>query len=431
MHGSLGPAIDRRDVPWERYEELIGLPDAGASGKFPDFLVIAPPKTGTSWLHHNLVRHPGIYIPPAKEVRFFDLHWRSQNIAWYFSQFSAGQCRTVGDISPSYAFLPTFAIRLIRDLNPRLKLIVLMREPVARTWSHVRHVLVHGEPPFTRTRATVENVSHAKFVEAFLHDHTAIGNNYKDILSRWLQYFDRSQFHVEYIENAEKDPERYLREVFRFLDVAEDVSARTLPMRKRHNVGVRRALPAWAADALNEIYGQTRRDAEQYVFATFGRRSPWPPPDQHHPNCPTRIPLAIGADRRDSNGETPTSDERLMRILGGLIESWDFTRQSAPRLVTSRCKYDIYQWRDVAFGVPANGGGLSPRIKQPRDLLRYWRYGLIIRATVSEVEEQARLRQSDPLTRAAMNVFERLRATLARVKVLHLLRRQLFRRVAH
>jgi len=415
MLGSLGPAIDRHAVPWERYQQLIGWPDAGTSGRFPDFLVIAPPKTGTTWLHHNLVRQPGIYIPPNKEVRFFDLHWRSQNIAWYFAQFSAAAGKIVGDISPSYAFLPTFAIRLVRDLNPRLKLIMLMREPVARTWSQIKHGLVHGELPFTNAKTSIEDISRAELIEAFVHDYIAVGNDYKDILSRWLRYFDRSQCHVEYIENAEADPESYLKDVFRFLEVGQDISPRTLSVRDRIHVGVRRALPPWAPDLLNETYGKTRLDAERFVLATFGRRSPWPSLDHPRPPGPAPISRAIRSERR---GNLASSDERLTRILDGLVESWDVSRQSAPRLVLSLYGYNIFQWREVAFGLPTNRDDICTRIKEPDDLLMYWQPGFIIRATVSEIEEQVILRQSGSATRAAMDAVERLRATLRRARAL-------------
>ncbi|TFH27229.1 MAG: hypothetical protein E4H00_09735, partial [Myxococcales bacterium] len=39
--------------------------------KFPDFLVIGPQRTGTTWIHENLRDHPDIGWPRAKEIYFF------------------------------------------------------------------------------------------------------------------------------------------------------------------------------------------------------------------------------------------------------------------------------------------------------------------------------------------------------------------------
>src|SRR6187551_772246 len=34
-------------------------------------LCIGAPRSGTTWLHRNLRRHPDIFLPPVKEVRQF------------------------------------------------------------------------------------------------------------------------------------------------------------------------------------------------------------------------------------------------------------------------------------------------------------------------------------------------------------------------
>lgn len=39
---------------------------------FPDFLLIGPQRTGTTWLHRNLILHPDIYMPPEKELYYFN-----------------------------------------------------------------------------------------------------------------------------------------------------------------------------------------------------------------------------------------------------------------------------------------------------------------------------------------------------------------------
>lgn len=40
---------------------------------FPDFLIIGPQRTGTSWLAENLRSHPQIFFTRPKELFFFDL----------------------------------------------------------------------------------------------------------------------------------------------------------------------------------------------------------------------------------------------------------------------------------------------------------------------------------------------------------------------
>src|ERR1035441_10230486 len=93
----------------------------------PDFMVISPGKTGTTWLAQHLARHPGIFVPPEKEARFFDNYWRFHDLNWYLDKYAGTMGRIRGDISPSYAWLPKYAIQLVRALNPHLKLIILAR----------------------------------------------------------------------------------------------------------------------------------------------------------------------------------------------------------------------------------------------------------------------------------------------------------------
>jgi hypothetical protein len=50
------------------YLRGLGEPLQALQGCEPGFLVISPPKTGTTWLSQNLNSHPEIYIPPIKEI---------------------------------------------------------------------------------------------------------------------------------------------------------------------------------------------------------------------------------------------------------------------------------------------------------------------------------------------------------------------------
>src|SRR5262249_47817455 len=127
-------AMDRGTLDW--YLQQPGIPYHKLSGLRPDFFVISPPKTGSSWLAANLGCHPGVFVPGIKEIKYFSSFYKWLDLNWYLDHFLPAAGRLKGEASPSYAILPVERILLIRELFPKLKLIFLMREPMARAWSH-------------------------------------------------------------------------------------------------------------------------------------------------------------------------------------------------------------------------------------------------------------------------------------------------------
>ena len=72
------------------------------SGK-PNFIYIGPDKAGSSWLHEVLLRHPQVFLSPAKDLYFFDRYY-DRGIAWYLRQFDdAGpEHVVVGEVCQDY-----------------------------------------------------------------------------------------------------------------------------------------------------------------------------------------------------------------------------------------------------------------------------------------------------------------------------------------
>ena len=66
----------------------------------PDFLVISPPKTGSTWLADNLRRHPQLFVPAIKELKYFSSFFKALDLGWYLDQFSPAQGRLKGEASP-------------------------------------------------------------------------------------------------------------------------------------------------------------------------------------------------------------------------------------------------------------------------------------------------------------------------------------------
>lgn len=107
----------------------------------PTFICIGAPKAATTWLHRCLEDHPDVFVPDFKEVHFFNryapdrLH-DSEAREWYESIYEGTEHYSArGECTPSY-LANEAAARGIRELVPNCRLIVTLRNPVERAYSH-------------------------------------------------------------------------------------------------------------------------------------------------------------------------------------------------------------------------------------------------------------------------------------------------------
>ena len=115
-----------------------------------DFMIVGAQKCGTTALWEYLRAHPEVSMSTPKEVHLFSSPayrktWSPQEIdRRYRRWFRPGtEARVRGEVTPMYLFLPDVAPELKR-YNPKLKLIVLVRDPVKRTISHYYMQLARG-----------------------------------------------------------------------------------------------------------------------------------------------------------------------------------------------------------------------------------------------------------------------------------------------
>ena len=106
------------------------------------FLVAGVQKGGTTALFDYLREHPQLCLPAAKELHFFDdeerVDWSAPDYEAYHAPFSAERPAAGavwGEATPIYIYWP-WALERIRAYNPAMKLIVVLRDPVERAWSH-------------------------------------------------------------------------------------------------------------------------------------------------------------------------------------------------------------------------------------------------------------------------------------------------------
>ncbi|MCF8365879.1 MAG: sulfotransferase [Bacteroidales bacterium] len=112
----------------------------------PNFLIVGTQKAGTSSLFDILNQHSQIYLPPVKEVHFFDRdEVFIKGKAFYANYFSeAGKAKAVGEASPSYLFLPEVPGRIRQTLGDDVKIIIILRNPANRALSHYKMLFEMG-----------------------------------------------------------------------------------------------------------------------------------------------------------------------------------------------------------------------------------------------------------------------------------------------
>lgn len=222
--------------------------------RFPDFLCIGAQKAGTSWLHANLNRHPAIWMPWIKELQYFnDVHIRGHRgwtgrhrrihaeavvrammreagdtpldleclhrvtaIAteplsddWYGRIFAhARPDQICGEITPAYSLLPPAGVAHVHRLNPQMRIILLLRDPVARCWSQLR-MLGKGQADFD-------------YLAAAGNPEVIARADYPQIIARWAAVFGRERMLVRKIETVSQDVRGFLHEVAGFLSIPWD-----------------------------------------------------------------------------------------------------------------------------------------------------------------------------------------------------------------
>jgi hypothetical protein len=134
--------------------------------KLPQFVIAGAPKAGTTALHGALATHPGLYLSPVKEPKYYltdggppprsgqrgpgDAHsarewmWRRADYLALFAGAPAGTVR--GESTPFYLYDRAAHRRLTADV-PDVKVIVVVRDPVDRAHSNWAHLRADGLEP--------------------------------------------------------------------------------------------------------------------------------------------------------------------------------------------------------------------------------------------------------------------------------------------
>lgn len=242
-------------------------------GRFPDFLIAGPQRTGTTWLHANMRFHPEIFLSEPKEIYFFsrlktpdhpkhqscDLRWyleffRERPAVWVYKQavclsrsrrFYVPKVR--GEATASYAALDLEIIEEIALLNPALKTIVMVRDPVERVWSHAKKDLARN-----RGRR-LQDVPDEELRMFFRDPYQIQCARYAENIERWRHCFPAKQIYVGRFDDIERRPEAFFTDVLAFLGVSTDPRCIPRSLREPVNPTAESKIPKRHRDFLENL----------------------------------------------------------------------------------------------------------------------------------------------------------------------------------
>lgn len=221
----------------------------------PTFLIIGAARCATSWIAKNLMEHPEIYLHPKKELHFFDRHY-NKGIKFYESYFIGRDEKAIGEATPAYLFFPHIP-KLIRQHMPEVKLIVSLRNPIDRAYSHYWN-LISKEKKSVRKRAESFEIEIRK------NDRLIKEGFYYDMLSRYYQIFPKENILVKIYEDIIDDSAGFIKSIFSFLNVDTEYIPNLLDYRLNAS-----STKLWECKLLYYFYLTLMKKIRLYKVASF------------------------------------------------------------------------------------------------------------------------------------------------------------------
>jgi hypothetical protein len=188
-----------------------------------NFILAGAQKSGTTALHYFLSRHPNITMGDQQEIHFFD------NDANFLSEPDYEQLHKhyrllasstiAGDCTPSYLYYEPAAERICK-YNPKIKVLIVLRNPVDRAFAHWNMQRFRGREPldfFDAVREEQSRISGAPPTEARRFAYVDRGF-YGRQLARFFKFFPREQVKAVKFEQFTRNQRETLTSIFTFLD---------------------------------------------------------------------------------------------------------------------------------------------------------------------------------------------------------------------
>ncbi len=325
--------VSQSQLDLQRVDKDSARRDYRPQYRFPDFILAGVMKSGTTSLHAVLAHDPRIFIPD-REVFFFDMddpiqhgeffyrddgRWVTQpylpqdegTLRWYSRFFEeARDDQLVGEDSTLYLD-STNAPQRIAQFLPNAKVIILLRDPASRTYSHYWHLVRTGRAVY-RFEDSLRFGSRSLIQRSF----------YKTHVQRYRAAFDDDRLLIVVFEEFIRDMEAVVRRVYKFLGLEnppaldlstthrnEALTPRWLGLQLWHNWLLRRYTDRRCLDHLLNAPSRTRRRFNFMGLCHAAHRLV-------NPLRPRRPPPMDPATRRFLNEMFARENDGLSELIG-------------------------------------------------------------------------------------------------------------------
>ena len=209
-----------------------------------DFIFVGPSKTASTWIYHTLIEHPEIEIPKAKDTYYFTTEfWRGER--WFHSLFK-GEKKFLGEICHDY-LIDQNALNKIKSYNDKIKIIVCVRDPLARSLSSYRFIKSNG---LILPKDNVEKIlkSYPQIKEESLYF------KYIELL---VEKFNLNQIYLCNYDTLKDNPQEFINGVTNFLQC----SPMYLTDAQKKPVNLSRQYRIWIVSRLGKLCANLIRKA--------------------------------------------------------------------------------------------------------------------------------------------------------------------------
>jgi hypothetical protein len=211
---------------------------------FPHFIIIGVGRAGTTALYSYLIQHPSIHPvlaadgKSATDLHFFE-YMISDSISWYKSHFpvllptlnSQKHPKITGEYTSTYFYHPDIPKR-IYQLLPKVKLIVILRNPIDKIYSTYYQQFRYGEVSTSFEETIDAELRRIEILEDnpnLFSQHPGFSNFisqnilrhgiYADYFINWFELFNKKQILILNADDLKKDTKNTLQQIFEFLGV--------------------------------------------------------------------------------------------------------------------------------------------------------------------------------------------------------------------